>query len=201
MGQERGSTLYKHRGVSSTSITMHLMLFQISLFTLASAATIPRAFLNPYTSINEDVENRYFLKGFNGVPENLNVWVPKDGKQTEYPLILFLAGFGANMPSALYSSLVTQIVAKNTGAVVVAWDGLTVSNPLDIDGTMPHIQSVLDFCQTKLQGLIASKFNNPVRIDPKRIFHLSHSSGAQLSVLLAHQNKPKGIIFLDPVDR
>ncbi|KAJ3311358.1 hypothetical protein HDV04_004070 [Boothiomyces sp. JEL0838] len=165
-----------------------------AVFTFALGQT------NPYLP-GQNGENKELWK-FGASPafdENLHIFVPKDNSDT-FPLVLFFSGFGSNLPTAAYSEVLSEMASKAHGAVVVAWDGLTESNPLDMPGILARTNKILEFCQTKLQDYINANFANKVVVDPSRLFFAAHSSGNQIAVEMALSNPSLGMILLDPVD-
>ncbi|KAJ3270484.1 hypothetical protein HDV01_007791 [Terramyces sp. JEL0728] len=172
----------------------------MKLHSLLALAAIAFAQINPYLP-GQNGENKELWKtGTNpAFDENLHIFVPKDSDDT-YPLVLFFSGFGSNLPTAAYSEVLSEIASKSHGAVVVAWDGLTESNPLDMPGILNRTNKILGFCQTKLQDYINQNFANKVKVDPSRLFFAAHSSGNQIAVEMGLATPSLGLILLDPVD-
>ncbi|KAJ3304383.1 hypothetical protein HDV03_002864 [Kappamyces sp. JEL0829] len=148
-------------------------------------------------------ENHYsFFTQTDGYKANLNVFLPvPDATTRAYPLVLFFSGFGSNLPSAAYGEVLSEMASKGNGAVVVAWDGLGVANPLDIARVLDRTSAILQFCQGgALQAWIDKTFKAPVRIDVASTFFAAHSSGNQVAVLMGGKYPSNGLILLDPVD-
>lgn len=158
----------------------------------APLATSP----SPFNSIeiSESGQQHYLLKWTINpfINENLNIWIPKPdssstGNQKTYPVVLFFPGLGANIPSTLYSDVLSQISYKDQGAVVVAWDAFI--NPTHRHESLVRADKVYAFCQDGgLQGAIDYLFSRPVKVDVNRFFWAGHSSGSQLVALMALAN-------------
>lgn len=167
---------------------------------------------SPYKQLQDSQlgENVYLHKGFpwNQAPENLNVFIPTsatngfDASGRSLPIVIFYSGFGSNLPTGVYGSVLTEMASKANGAVVVAWDGLGVANPLDIAGIVDRASLMLEFHRNGgLQNLIDKYFKVPVTVDVNQIFFAGHSSGNQIATLMAKTFDSLGLILLDPVDR
>ena len=161
---------------------------------------------SPYNSISDLGESHYFPKWFQSSPEfteNLYVYMPIKTTRAPktYPVVLFFSGFGSNLPQVAYGQVINEISTKANGAVVVGWDGLGVSNPLDMPGIVKRVDQLVEYSRNgSLQMSINRQFKSPVKIDPSRLFFMGHSSGSQIAYLLANKYPALGLILLDPVD-
>jgi pimeloyl-ACP methyl ester carboxylesterase len=175
-------------------------------FFIFSIITTCLAVISPYNTINILGESKFLSKRFHSYPkntENLYVYLPQNPSRTEsYPVVLFFSGFGSNLPPKLYGRVLEEISSKANGAVVVAWDGLGVSNPLDMPGIVKRVDRLVDYVTSwDLQATISQKFKNSVKSDPSRLFFMGHSSGSQIAYVMADRYpSAAGLILLDPVD-
>jgi pimeloyl-ACP methyl ester carboxylesterase len=176
------------------------------IFSIFSIITTCLSFTSPFQSVNVFGESKYLSKRFHSFPkntENLYVYLPPNPSSTEtYPIVLFFSGFGSNIPPNLYGQVMQEICAKASGAIVVAWDGLGVANPLDMRGVVQRVDRLIDHMTSgDLQATINHKFKNPAVLDPSRFFFMGHSSGSQIAYVMADRYpSATGLILLDPVD-
>jgi hypothetical protein len=163
---------------------------------------------SPYKSLPPNAlgQTQTWKKGSNkALTQTIRVSIPKTLiKSKIYPVVIMFTGLGSILPTAAYDTLMKQMSAKGLGAVIVAWDGLGVSNPLNKNGTLAHVQEIVNFCKDGwLQHLLYVRFEKDINIDASSFIFAGHSSGGQMAVetALANVKITKGLFLMDPVDR
>ena len=144
----------------------------------------------PFDTVKFTGNSTYLRKPFG----RLSTFYPRISS-IRLPLIMFYTGFGSNFPTMAYDPLLEQI-AEKTQSVVVSWDGLFVSNPMDQKDQVRRADIIIKYC-LEIGGL---QKDLGIKIDTEQIYYSAHSSGNQIAVLMGTSHYSKALILIDPVD-
>jgi Chlorophyllase enzyme len=183
-----------------------LFLSTVSSLSLTQPPSSIGTLANPFNTLHDSQLGQVvYAHKFFQTPENLLIAIPKylltrRARPEKYPVVMFFSGFGSNIPTEAYHDVLAQMASKGDGAVFVAWDGLTIANPLDMDNMVVRVTNILEYLTSDLGNFIAKNFKEPVQVDMSQVFFAGHSSGSQIATLMALKVRAKGLILLDPVD-
>ena len=142
-----------------------------------------------YASENFKGTTKYLKKPF----ANLATFIPPTTTQPP-GLLIFFTGFGSNFPASAYHDLLQQISQK-ANLVVVAYDGLLHSNPLNQPSQLQTAAKILNYTK------IGMEYDINMRVNFKKTLFGGHSSGNQLAVMMGLEYYSLGIVLVDPVDK
>ncbi|CAG0897200.1 unnamed protein product [Darwinula stevensoni] len=138
-----------------------------------------------------------FLTILTGLKYNLDLYVPRT--ESPLPVLYFLPGFQATVPSTLYSTVLKH-VASHGFLVVGVWNPLGI---IDSDYRAKELEGVVGWVERNLENWLRKDLPLQVSLDHARSTLACQSAGCHIAVsFLSNQGCAnfKSLVMISPVD-